>query len=356
MKTIRVLAWVAFCVCLAISAFGQAPDAGNNSAAQSGRPVSLERSFWIHASLGSDTRLNYWGTNFAAPQIPTKAQVRNAVRLLTGSYAVNRLYLIYHREVPAKKARQIFAWWRKYCPREVELVPTLVLSMYDKAQTPVFTTNELAEWAQFFRAKISSKRLAIYDVYPREQIPAAIQLLAREYPAGLIRVGLQPGELLNAPFIAGVEDTWSGLCHGADNERDWRQPGFGAETLRNWVLARNAETRPIAWDLVVVAWDYKATDRGGHPGYDDLRRNMPLPTGRNRAAAQLIREVAKPKQLAGFSSDLFILQVNSHPAVHDGATNAFYECLKRGEDYRGYYAQPFQEVVAIYRELRDQER
>src|SRR3990172_4433528 len=92
--------------------------------------VSLERSFWLHASLASDTRFNYWGTNFPAPQIPTKTQVQNALRLLTKSYAANRLYLIYHREVPTKEARQLFTWWRKTCPRDVELIPTLVLSMY----------------------------------------------------------------------------------------------------------------------------------------------------------------------------------------------------------------------------------
>ncbi len=354
MKTNPTLAMIRYCIwtCLAVLAFGLTADVS----AQAGGPASLERSFWLHASLGFDTRLNYWGTNFAAPAMPTKKQIQNAARLLTKSYAANRLYLIYHRELPAKEARQLFGWWRKACPREVEVVPTLVLSMYDKAQTPVFATNELAELAEFCRKKINPQRLAVYDVYPRPQIPEAMALLARKFTAGLIRVGLQPGEALDAPFIAGVEDTWSGLCHGTDNERDWRQPGFGAETLRNWVRARNPETRPIAWDLIVVAWDYSATERGGYPGYDDPKKNMPLPGGRNRAAVQLIREVANPRQLAGFSSDLFILQANSRPAAHDGPTNAFYECLKRGEDYRGYYAQPFQEIVTLYRELRDQKR
>jgi hypothetical protein len=169
-------------------------------------------------------------------------------------------------------------------------------------------------------------------------------------------VGLQPGEPLEAPFVAGVEDTWSGMCHGKANDLDWRQPGFGAETLRNWVLARNPETRPIAWDLVVVAWDYTATERGGYPGYDDAEKNMPLPEGRNRMAMELITRTANTKQLAGFSSDLFILHANSRAASHDGEVKSFYECLKRGEDYRGYYGTPFQEIVTLYRELRAQKR
>jgi len=82
---------------------------------------------------------------------------------------------------------------------------------------------------------------------------------------------------------------------------------------------------------------------------------MPLPAGRNRAAVQLIREVASPKQSTGLSSDLFILQANSRTSPHDNPTNAFDEGLKRGEDHRGYYLAPFEEIVALYRDLRDVE-
>ena len=68
---------------------------------------------------------------------------------------------------------------------------------------------ELAEWAEFFRAKVNPKQLAIYDVYARAQIPAAIQLLSREYPAGLIRVGLQPGDWADVLIEdAGDYDLW----------------------------------------------------------------------------------------------------------------------------------------------------
>ena len=73
----------------------------------------------------------------------------------------------------------------------------------------------------------------------------------------------------------------------------------------------------MAWDLITVAWDYTATDRGGYPGYDDARKNMPLPAGRNALAARIL-SVAKRQALAGFSSDLFILHVNSRSPTHDG--------------------------------------
>lgn len=314
--------------------------------------VPLERSFWVHASLGTFSQLNYFGTNFPATPLPEQRQVRNAAHLLSGSYAANRLYLIYHRELPVPEARRLFAWWRQACTNTIEVVPALVLRMYDRAQTGVFAAEELAGLADFFHANINPRHLAIYDVSASRKAVDTLPLLSRRFPGGLIRLGLQPSEALEPPFAAAVADTWSALCHGRRNEQDWRQPGFGAATLRQWVAARNPGPQAVAWNLVTVAWDYTATERGGYPGYDDAERNMPLPAGRNRDALTLIRETAKSNVLGGFSSDLYILHENSRPAVHDGQAKSFYECLKRGEDYRGYYAAPFQEIVSLYRELR----
>ena len=155
-----------------------------------------------------------------------------------------------------------------------------------------------------------------------------------------------------APFVAAVQDTWSGFCHGKTNA-DWLDRGFGAETLRKWVEDRNRQDKPVAWDLIVVAWDYSATERGSYPGYDDAAKNMPLPTGRNRLAAQEILRTGRVGCVAGFSSDLFILQANSGNPAHDGLEASFYETLKRGEAYTGYYSVPFHEIVAIYNGLRD---
>lgn len=322
-------------------------------AAENAVEQPLERSFWLHASLGLFTQRNYFGAEFPATPMPTREQVTNAARLLTTTYAANRLYLIYHRELPVADALTVFRWWRDACGKGVEIVPTFVLKMYDKAQSPVFSEEELAGLSSFCRDEFKMRLAAIYDIAPLREAGELTKVLAQKFDGGLVRLGLQPDELLDAPFVSGVADTWSAFCHGTLNEGDWRQPGFGAETLRKWVMARNTGTRPVAWDLVVVAWDYSATQRGGYPGYDDAEKNMPLPAGRNREAMKLIRETAKPSVLAGFSSDLYILHENSRSLAHDGRERSFYECLKRGEDYSGYYRAPFQEVVRLFRELRD---
>ena len=119
--------------------------------------------------------------------------------------------------------------------------------------------------------------------------------------------------------------------------------------MRRWVQDRNQEHGRVVWDLIVVAWDYSATERGGYPGYDDAAKNMPLPAGRNQLAAEEILRTAEG--LGGFSSDLLILQANSQNRAHDGPTS-FYETLKRGEEYRGYYATPFQEIIAIFKRMK----
>jgi hypothetical protein len=145
----------------------------------------------------------------------------------------------------------------------VTLVPTLVLMMYDKQQTPVFTPEQLRRLVQFFQQSINAEQVAVYDAYPSRDQGEALKILAEQYPKGLIRVGIQPDEKIGAPFMGAVQDTWSGFCHGKTNA-DWLDRGFGAETLRKWVENRNQQSHPVAWDLIVVAWDYSATERGGY--------------------------------------------------------------------------------------------
>lgn len=315
-----------------------------------GKLHTLERSYWLHASLGATTQKGYWGPEYPATSPPTEAEVRRAARLLTGPYGANRLYLMYHAELPTEDTVRILGWWRESCPREVELVPTLLLRMYDKAGTPVFAPDELRSLCRSLK-QVNRDRVAVYDIYPNRDQGPALDVLAREYPHGLLRVGVQPGEKLGGPWIGAVEDTWSGFCHGKSNE-DWQEPGFGAETLSRWVEERNAGEVPVSWDLIAVAWDYSVTRRGEYPGYDDAEKNMPLPAGRNRLAAQRILKGARPERLLGFSSDLFILHVNSASRQHDGPEGALYACLKRGERYRGYYAAPLDEIAGIYESLR----
>ncbi|MEN6451810.1 MAG: hypothetical protein ABFC96_15070 [Thermoguttaceae bacterium] len=320
----------------------------------SGTPSpDLERSYWVHASLGSLLQKGYMKADAKPAEMPRRQEVQNAARLLAGPYAANRLYLVYHHELPIDDARRVFTWWREALPAGVEIVPSLVLRMYDKQETPVWTPQEAAALADFFRKNINRDRIAVYDVYPdRDQGPALTELAAR-FPKGLLRVGVQPEEALPASVVEGVEDTWSGFCHGRRNVEDWQQPGFGAETLRRWVELRNRGRMPIAWDLIAVAWDYRPTRRGEFPGYDDAEKNEPLPPGRNRLAAELIRRTARAEVFAGFSSDLCILDANSRAAAHDGSAAGFYESLRQGREYDGYYAAPLKEIAAIYRELRD---
>lgn len=315
-------------------------------------PAKLERSYWVHASLGLFTQKGCFGAEFPATEPPPRQEIINAAGLLTGSYGANRLYLIYHKEMPIEDARRIFAWWRAACPASVELVPALLLRMYDKHQTPVFTAAEVRGLGDCFHATINPDRVAIYDVSAKRDQGAALAALAERFPNGLIRLGAQPTEAIAAPFTAAVQDTWSGFCHGTRNQADWLQPGFGAETLRRWVAARNAGTTALVWNLIVVAWDYTATKRGGYPGYDDAAKNLPLPAGRNRCGVRLIRDTAAPGMLRGFSSDLFILNENSRNAAHDGQAAAFYKTLRDGQVYTGYYAGALREVTQIFQELK----
>lgn len=314
-------------------------------------PAKLERSFWLHASLAADTRRGYWGPGFPEAVAASEAEIRNAARLLSGAYAANRLYLIYHLELPPEEAMTRFRAWREACPPEVELVPTFVLRNYAKESADVFTVDEVRQLASFFRQVVNPRRTAIYDVYGGRGQGAGLAVLTNEFPGGVLRVGIQPDEPLGPPFAGAVADTWSAFCHGRTHD-NWRKDAAGAPSLRRWVEVRNAGAVPVAWDLIAVAWDYAANARGAHPGYDDAARNMPLPAGRNALAAAEILGAARPMSLAGFSSDLFILHENSRNPARDGPRGALYETLKRGEDYRGHFAAPFGEIVRIFSDLR----
>ncbi len=310
----------------------------------------LERSYWVNASLSDDARKGYWGSDFPTAPVPSPSQIKNAVRLLAGAYGANRLYLIYNHEYSIDQAESVYRYWKKYSPPTLDLVPSLLLLMYDHNQTPVFTQSELIWLSRFFLSNINPRELAIYDVYQNRDMKKWVDILSRVYPHGLIRVGLQPDETLSAPFVRGVQDTWSGICTGKSN-KDWgRLPG-GEATLRKWVIARNSENAPVSWDLISVAWDYLTTKDGVYPGYDDANRNMPPPQGRNKLAARLILSATTEKSFAGFSSDLFILEANSLSPERDGASRSFYSSLRSGKWYEGYFHTPLNEIAEIYHAL-----
>ncbi|MBE2284877.1 MAG: hypothetical protein IAE77_15560 [Prosthecobacter sp.] len=308
----------------------------------------LERSFWLNASLAVP-KLGYWGTNFPPPASPTTAEITNAARTLIQQANPNRLYLIHHHELPFAKTARIFRDWRTACPATVEIIPALVLRLYDKPAEPVFSAPELDALITFFKTEVHPTKIAVYDVLPKRDQGQALATLAKNYPQGLLRIGLQPDEPLEAPYVGAVEDTWSGFCHGLTNE-DWQEHGFGRETLRKWVSLRNEQAQRIAYDLIVVAWDYANTKRGEYPGYDDAHKNLPLPAERNRLAAREILALAKPGTFAGFSADLLIIELNSETAVHDGE-ESFYTTLKAGKPYDGFYANPWRELCDIFQAL-----
>lgn len=310
-------------------------------------PASLERSYWVHASLAADTRHGYWGLQYPRGVAATDDEIGHAARLLADDHGANRLYLVFHDEIPATDVGRVFAAWRANCPARVELVPALVLRAYDRERNEVFATERLPALVAFFQRTVNATNLAVYDVYPGRDQGAGLGVLEQAYPGGLIRLGVQPGESLKPPFRAAVQDTWSAFCHGKSNEA-WRTDAAGLPTLRRWVAERNTGTPPVVWDLIAVAWDYAATADGRHPGYDDAAKNQALPAGRNQLAVAEILQTARPDRLAGFSSDLLILEANSRHVAHDGPRDSFYETLKRGEVYRGCYAVPLRDIATIF--------
>lgn len=328
------------CACLSAS---QPSDSGIEWA-------RVERGYWLHASLGLRTIRGYWSPDAAPEKLPTEAEVRAAAALLTGEYAANCLYLIYHGEMATEDFERTLRYWRQSCPRDVEIVPTLVLRMYDKNQTAVFPPEQLRKILLFCRSQVNECHIGWYDVMPDRPQVDELGMLAQAFPKGVIRVGIQPEEKIDANCCRVVQDTWSGLCHGKTHA-DWASPGFGRDTLSKWIDFRRGAV-PVSWDLIVVAWDYLPTQRGEYPGYDDDSKNMPLPAGRNWLAARLIADRCEPKTFAGYSSDLFIIQANSRNPAHDGLESSFYATLRRGKPYRGYYAAAFDEVTAIFRHLR----
>lgn len=308
----------------------------------------LERSFWLNASLAVP-KLGYWGTNFPPPAPPTPAEITNAAQTLIQQANPNRLYLIHHHELPFVETARIFRDWRKACPASIEIIPALVLRLYDRKAEPVFSATELDALITFFQTEIHPATIAVYDVLPKRDQGQALATLGKNYPQGLLRIGLQPDEPLEMPYVGAVEDTWSGFCHGLTNA-DWQDRGFGRDTLRKWISLRNGQSKRIAYDLIVVAWDYANTKRGEYPGYDDAHKNLPLPAERNQLAAREILALAKPEACAGFSADLLIIELNSETATHDGKAS-FYNTLKAGKPYNGFYAKPWRDVCEIFGSL-----
>jgi hypothetical protein len=123
------------------------------------------------------------------------------------------------------------------------------------------------------------------------------------------------------------------------------------EQLLKLVAARTEQPIPVAWDFIAVSCQSPKHPLD-HGIYGDAERNLPLPSGRSTLAGTEILRHANAGSFLGFSSDLRTLQISSQAINHDGTGYSFYEMLKRGQIYVGYYARPFHEIGKIYRALR----
>ena len=100
-------------------------------------PLQAERSFWVHATLPSNSwARSYWETVPLPPptHAATKTEVRRAARLLAEKYHANTLYLLFHGEVDWVVAAPISRAWRAAAPPSVELVPTLLFRTYNSSE------------------------------------------------------------------------------------------------------------------------------------------------------------------------------------------------------------------------------
>jgi hypothetical protein len=198
--------------------------------------------------------------------------------------------------------------------------------------------------------EINSRRLGVFDVYPNRDQGAGPALAAR-LGLRLTDVGLQPGERLPALYEAGgVEDTYGAVCCGRTNEL-WRRLPCGHALVEQWAGDRMADPRPVAFDLIVVAWDYSLTANGTNPGIDDATKNQALPAGRTKLVVEAIQGVAVASGRAlhglGFSSDLSrskivtILEADGKVPQREGKNRSIYSTLRAGELYWGDEGGPY---------------
>jgi hypothetical protein len=66
----------------------------------------------------------------------------------------------------------------------VEVVPALLLRMYDKAAEPVFSSAELEALLAFFKTEVNPRHVALYEVLPRRDQGAGLAQMARPSPRG----------------------------------------------------------------------------------------------------------------------------------------------------------------------------
>lgn len=329
---------------------------------------NFELSYWVDIDVRHNNGRGYWFNRDARAEdiTPTEQEVNNSAKALAQTYHGNKLYVTYHRQFEIEKAKTVFSYWKTYGDQYgLEIVPTVVLETYATPATMNFTDAELIELSEWCKTNINSKEFGIYDVYVRQSSGSRQDLqlgqLSSNVEVSLVRVGIQPGERLNSYYTSGVQDTWSAECHGLTNEL-WEFPRYykgtnkyGRKLLEEWVTDRiEEEKRKIIWNLIPVAWDYDLPlDPFGYifPGDDALTNDPPVP-GRLVLSKDYIiswyQEGTKNKQFGGFSCDLHILEANSY-----GRPEAvtFYDRLRSGQTYDGYFGNAMTEVGQVYQSL-----
>ncbi len=329
----------------------------------------FERSYWIDIDLRHNNGRGYWKnyTQLNEDQIPTSTEIQNACKILSKELNGNKLYVTYHRQFELSKAKSVLSLWKKHGAKYgLTIVPTIVLEDYSDKPKMNFNDNELLDLGKWSMKNINANEFGIYDVYIRqaEGSKQDIQMKTLRNTIGdkLVRVGLQPGEQLNKHMVAGVEDTWTAECQGLTNQL-WEFPKevngnkkFGRLLLEDWVMERiSGEEKRIVWNKIPVAWDYdKPVDPLGYvcPGDDALINDPPI-KGRLDLCDQYISNMYKkhnvPYKFYGYSCDLHILEANSYGKPEEPS---FYETLRKGETYKGYFSNAMKEVSAIYQRYK----
>lgn len=362
-----------FC-CLIILIASAACETGSKSEASSPemnawKPGDVEHSYWIDIDLRNNNGRGYWKNvaDLPADSLPTAEEIANACTALSKTYHGNKLYVTYHRQFEISDAKKVFQWWKKSGEENgLTIVPSVVLESYAKDGKLNFTDAEITDLARWSLKELQPDEFGIYDVYIR-QAPGSKQdmqlaVLNKQVGNKLIRIGLQPGEVLNKNMAGGVEDTWTAECQGLTNAL-WENPRtvngsnkFGKVLLEEWVMERiNGEDRRIVWDMIPVAWDYdKPVDSLGYvcPGDDALINDPPI-KGRIELCDQYIskwyHDHNAQNKFFGYSCDLHILHANSYGKPE---RPSFYEQLKANLPYTGYFAKGMEEIAQVYSKYR----
>lgn len=328
----------------------------------------FELSYWIDIDLRHNPGRGYWkpADSLPADPVPERRHIANAVRCLRETYGADKLYVVYHRQFEPDAAREVLLRWKEEGVRRgVRIVPTVVPESYATPTTMNFTDSTLCEFAAWCLREIDPDEFGLYDVYVR-QAPGSAQdaqmaVLRRAVGDRLVRIGLQPGEELSRHCKAGVEDTWTAECQGLTNEL-WEHPDsvggtdvYGRKLLESWVRERaEGETRRIVWDMIPVAWDYdEPVDPLGYvcPGDDALINNPPV-DGRIELCHKYISagypDGTMTPKFGGYSCDLHILEANS---AGKPESPSFYEQLREGKSYTGYFSGAMEQIGGLYKKL-----